>query len=74
MIFIGTFSKAITDADLAAFFAANGVEVSDVHVMRDPLKGSSRGFGIGNATNPVYVIAACNGKLLNGYSVIVKET
>ena len=71
-IFIGIFRREVTDDDLAAFFAENGVAVTEAKVERDEYSGKSRLFGRASATDPSAVAVACDGKLLNGKAVRVK--
>ncbi len=75
-LFVGNLPYAASESDIESFFAANGVTVDSVTVMRDRFSGEARGFGfvdIGDQAQGQHAIETCNGRDLMGRAVVVNE-
>ena len=75
-LFVGNLPYAATETDLQNFFAAHGVKVDSVTLMRDRFTGQARGFGfveIGDDTAALRACDACHGKELMGRTLVVNE-
>ncbi|MDD4817919.1 MAG: RNA-binding protein [Victivallaceae bacterium] len=74
-IYVGNLAYAVTDEDLANYFAEFGT-VDAARIVMDRDSGRSKGFGFvemsdANAANAA--IEALNGKELNGRKIVVNE-
>lgn len=75
-LFVGNLPYAASESDIQNFFAANGVPVDNVTVMRDRFSGEARGFGfveINDNAQAQHAIEVCNGRDLMGRAVVVNE-
>lgn len=74
-IYVGNFSRDVTEADLQAAFAAFG-KVDAVKIISDRFTGEPRGFGfvtMPSASEGQAAIAGLNGKELKGRPLTVNQ-
>ncbi len=74
-LYIGNLPYQATEAELQSWFAAAGITVDTVTLMRDRYSGEARGFGFvelpdGDADR---AIQSCNGKDFLGRTLVVNE-
>lgn len=74
-LYIGNLPYQATEAELQSWFAAAGITVDTVTLMRDRYSGEARGFGFvelpdGDADR---AIQSCNGKEFLGRALVVNE-
>ena len=75
-LFVGNLPYAANETDLQNFFAANGVTIDSVTVMRDRFTGQARGFGfveINDDSAAQRAVDSCHGKELMGRTLVVNE-
>jgi cold-inducible RNA-binding protein len=75
-LFVGNLSFSVTDADLQAWFEANGYPVESLQVMTDHKTGRSRGIAfvvLKQNDQLKEAIDKLNSKTLSGRTVIVEE-
>ncbi len=74
-IYVGNFSRDVTEEDLRQAFEAFG-RVASVSVIKDKFSGESRGFGfveIPEKAEAQAAISGLNGKELKGQTLTVNE-
>ena len=74
-IYVGNFSRDVTEEDLRQAFEAFG-QVASVSIIKDKFSGESRGFGfveMPGRTEAQAAISGLNGKELKGQTLTVNE-
>ena len=74
-IYVGNFSRDVSEEDLRGAFEAFG-QVASVSIIKDKFSGESRGFGfveMAGRTEAQAAIAGLNGKELKGRTLNVNE-
>ena len=75
-LYVGNLPFKATEGDIQDFFAASGVAVDVVTVVRDKFTGEARGFGFvdinDNAAGDA-AIQACNGREFMGRTLVINE-
>ncbi|MCC6589605.1 MAG: RNA-binding protein [Bryobacterales bacterium] len=75
-LYVGNLPFKATEGHIQDFFAASGVAVDAVTVVRDKFTGEARGFGfvdINDSAAGDAAIQACNGRDLMGRTLVINE-
>ncbi len=74
-LYIGNLPYRATEADLTAWFQQQGVNASNVNVMRDRFSNESRGFGFAEVedANVEHSVELCHGKQFMGRALVINE-
>lgn len=75
-LFVGNLPYAANEQDVQNFFAAQGVTVDSITVMRDRFTGQARGFGfveINDDGAALRAVDLCHGKEMMGRPLVVNE-
>jgi RNA recognition motif-containing protein len=75
-LFIGNLSFNVADAALTEFFASLNIPVANIHIVRNPETGRSRGFAFAELAPEADMesaISQLNGKILEGRPLTVNE-
>lgn len=74
-LYIGNLPYRATESDLSAWFQQQGINASNVSVMRDRFSNESRGFGFAEVEDSEIerAVEACNGKQFMGRALVINE-
>jgi RNA recognition motif-containing protein len=75
-LYVGNLPFKASEGDVQDFFAAAGVAVDGVTVMRDKVSGEARGFAFVDINDPAAgeaAIRACHGRPMMGRELVVNE-
>ena len=75
-LFVGNLPYAANETDVQNFFAAHGINIDSITVMRDRFTGQARGFAFAEINDDAVAqkaVETCHGQELMGRAVVVNE-